>query len=317
MDMAIKALFTHDYGKENMSKMAELGYDITVVNEKDMVFTDSISDIEIMSCYNPFSIIDVSKMKKLKWIQLASIGIDQLPVKDIENSNIIVTNNKGGYSIPMGEWVVLSILELIKCSKSLFENQANKKWKSNRNVMELYKKTVGFIGTGTIPKEAAKRLQGFGVNILGMNTKGRATEHFDKCYSRDNMNEMLSLCDAVVLAIPSTNETYHLMNKESFDSMKDGAVIVNVARGNIIDEIELIERLKNGKIRGAALDVVEQEPLPETNPLWDFPNVIITPHNSWVSEEHNQRKFELTYENMKRYAEGRELLNLVDIHRGY
>jgi phosphoglycerate dehydrogenase-like enzyme len=315
--MGIKALFTYDYGSENMNSIRELGYEITTVREEGLTYDDSIKDIEILACYNPFSTLDISSLKKLKWIQLSSIGIDQVPAGDIVKTNIMVTNNRGGYSIPMGEWVVMSILELMKFSKVMFENQISRKWKVSSKVLELYGKTVGFIGTGTIAIESAKRLQAFGVRVYGMNTQGKPAEYFDRCFSRDNMNQMLSMCDVVVLAIPSTVSTYHMINNESLGVMKKGVFIVNVARGNIVDENALIEGIKCGKIGGAALDVVEEEPLPETSPLWNLPNVIITPHNSWISEARNERRFNLIYENMRRYANGEKLVNIVDLSKGY
>ena len=315
--MGIKALFTYDYGKDKMNFIRKLGYDIKVMNEKEIEYCNEIEETEVLVCYNPFKTLDISKMKKLKWIQLSSIGIDQLPIEIALRNNIVVTNNRGGYSIPMGEWIVLKTLEMLKNSRKLYIQQMNKKWKIDTSIIELYGKTIGFIGTGTIAIEAAKRFKGFGVKILGVNTKGRDTEYFDRCFKLEDIDEMLSLCDVVVIAIPSTEKTYKLMNDKRFLAMKDGAYLINIARGNVIDEYELMENLKNQKIRAAALDVFEEEPLSKENPLWDFENVIITPHNSWVSEMRNERRFEGIYNNMKRYSEGLKLHNVVDLKKGY
>ncbi|WP_203635553.1 phosphoglycerate dehydrogenase [Thermobrachium celere] len=315
--MVLKALFTYDYGKEKMKKIEELGYKVIIRDENKVVFEEEFNDVDILVCYNPFSTLDISLIQNLKWIQLSSIGIDQVPKDVVLARKITVTNNKGGYSIPIGEWIVLKILEMLKNSREFYEKQKNKVWKMDTSLLELYNKTVGFIGTGTIAQEAAKRLKGFDVNILGVNTNGRKVEYFDECFSMQNLKDMLSRCDIVVVAVPFTKETYHLINDDIISSMKDGVFLINIARGSVIDTDALIKALNTKKIKKAALDVFEEEPLSEDSPLWDMENVIITPHNSWISEMRNERRFNLIYENMKRYIEGRELLNIVDIIKGY
>jgi phosphoglycerate dehydrogenase-like enzyme len=315
--MAIKALFTYNYGGEKMKDIEAFGYDIKVMKELDLIYSEALEDVEVLVCYDPFKTLDIEKMKNLKWIQLSSIGIDQLPVEYVKDTSIIISNNKGGYSIPMGEWIVLKTLELFKNSKVLYENQVNKKWKMDTSILELYGKTIGFIGTGTIAVEAAKRFQGFGVNILGVNTDGRDIQYFDRCYAMSELHEMLKLCDVVVGTIPYTKATHHLINEVSFKAMQKGTFFINVARGSIVDEVSLIENLKSGKLSGAALDVYEEEPLKDHNPLWDLNNVILTSHNSWVSEMRNERRFKLVYNNMKKYAQGEELVNVVDLKKGY
>jgi phosphoglycerate dehydrogenase-like enzyme len=315
--MAIKALFTYNYGEDNMKDIETFGYEIKVVKEQELIYSENLKDVEVLICYDPFKTLDIKKMKKLKWIQLSSIGIDQLPAEYVESTSIIVTNNKGGYSIPMGEWIVLKTLELFKGSKELYENQINRKWKIDTSILELYGKTIGFIGTGTIAIEAAKRLQGFGVNILGVNTDGRDIEYFKECYSMSELDQMLKVCDVVVGTIPYTKATHHLINEERFKAMKRGAYFINVARGSIVDEVCLIKNLKDGSLAGAALDVYEEEPLKEHNPLWDLNNVILTSHNSWISEMRNQRRFDLIYKNMEKYAQGEQLINVVNLKKGY
>lgn len=315
--MTIKALFTYNYGGDKMKGIETFGYGIKVMNEQDIIYSEELEDVEVLVCYDPFKTLDIEKMKKLKWIQLSSIGIDQLPVEYVKNTSIIITNNKGGYSIPMGEWIVLKTLELFKNSKGLYENQSNRKWKMDTSVMELYGKTIGFVGTGTIAMEAAKRFQGFGVNILGVNTDGRDIQYFNRCYAMNNLCEMLKLCDVVVGTIPYTKATHHLINEDKFIVMKVGAFFINVARGSIVDEVSLIKNLKNGKLAGAALDVFEEEPLKEHNSLWDLNNVILTSHNSWISEMRNERRFNLIYKNMQKYVQGEELTNVVDLKKGY
>lgn len=313
----MKALFTYDYGQEKMKKIKDLGYDIILKKEKDIKIEEDIKDIDILACYNPFDTLDISKLDNLKWIQLSSIGIDQVPIELLKENNITLTNNRGGYSIPMGEWIVMKILEMFKNSKELYHKQEFKKWKMDTSILELFNKTVGFIGTGSIAREAAKRLQGFDVEILGLNTKGTDTEYFDKCYSTDEIDQLYKKSDVVIVSIPYTAATHHMIDKEAFNKMKDGVYLVNIARGSIINEKDMIEELKSGKIKKAALDVFEEEPLDSNSQLWDLNNVIITPHNSWISEMKNERRYNTLYENMKKYINNEDLINKVNIEKGY
>ncbi|MBB6697016.1 phosphoglycerate dehydrogenase [Clostridium algidicarnis] len=316
-DKLKKCLVTYNYGSDEIKKMEELGYEIIVKKEHKLNYDTELEDVEVLVCYDPFESLDILKMKRLKWIQLSSIGIDQLPKDKVIENNIIVTNNRGGYSIPMGEWVVLSILQIYKKQMDMLKNRLDKTWKMDTSLLEFYGKTVGFVGTGSIAMEAAKRLQGFGVRVVGMNTKGKEVDYFDSCYKREAIDEMLAISDIVVIAIPETKETYHLLNKERFLIMKDNAAIVNIARGSIIDEDALIEELQKGRFIGAALDVFKEEPLPKESLLWDIERVLITPHNSWVSEKRNTRRFETVYDNLKRYSKGENLSNVVNVKRGY
>lgn len=315
--MGIKALITFDYGKSKMDSLRELGYDITFIEDSKAKFIPELKDTEVIICYDPFKELDITKMKKLKWIQLSSTGIDQLPLNYVKQEEIVITNNKGGYSIPMGEWVVLKILEMLKHSSKLYRNQENKLWEMDPNVIELCGKTVGFLGTGEIAKQSAKRLQGFETRILGTNTRGTKAEYFHKCYPTEETTEMLKECDIVVITVPYTKSTNKMIDKDMINIMKDGVYIVNVARGSIIDEIALISALNSGKIAAAALDVVEEEPLTMESPLWSMGNVILTPHNSWMSEKKDERRYDLFYENLKNYARGKELKNKVDLSKGY
>jgi phosphoglycerate dehydrogenase-like enzyme len=217
----------------------------------------------------------------------------------------------------MGEWIVMKILELLKNSKAFYASQNEKNWKVDTSILELFGKTVCFVGTGHIASEAAKRLQGFETNIIGINTSGRKAEYFNSCYPINELGNALAQTDIVVLSIPYTKETHHLINKKTINSIKKGAFLINIARGSIIEEASLIEALKKGDLRGAALDVFAEEPLPEDSTLWEMENVIITPHNSWISEMRNERRYNTIYENLRRFINGEKLMNIVDINKGY
>ena len=311
----MKVLFTKDYGKEKFDKIRELGYEIMYYNENIVTNNEDVDSADILVTYNPFRTLDINKMENLKYIQTTSIGIDQIPVDKILNRDIVIANNKGGYSIPIGEWIVMSILEIYKNSKKFHEQQINKKWKMNFSITELSGKKIGFIGTGTLATEAAKRLQGFDVEVWGVNTTGHNREYFDKCFASDKMDEVFKNCDVVVVTIPATKDTLGIINKDKFEIMKDDSVFINVGRGKIVNEEDLIKYLD--KFEGVALDVFEQEPLPKESPLWDADNVIVTPHNCWVSDKNDIRVEKLMYSNLKKYKEGKQVDNIVNIERGY
>lgn len=316
-----KILFTYKLEEEDTNERALLlqkqGFKLYHENEKNFQYKPYMKDIEGLVCHNPFDKLNLDDFPSLKWIQLTSMGFEQVPVEKVKKANIAVTNNRGGYSIPMGEWVVLNILELIKNRKQAYQNQLDKKWYMDFSVQEIYNKKIAFIGTGDIAKESAKRLQGFGVEILGVNTNGRSVAGFDQCFPLDEMDKVLAQSDMVVICLPHTDQTHYLFNKEKLKKMKSHAYLINVSRGAVINEQDLIRHLEEGKLAGVALDVFETEPLPKDNKLWEIDRVLITSHNSWVSEAIDQRRWELIYSNLKRFKNNQELLNVVEISRGY
>jgi phosphoglycerate dehydrogenase-like enzyme len=313
----MKVLLTYDYGDEAIKKMRTLGYDVILKKEKGLTYTEELKDVEVLVCYDPFDTLDISQMKSLKWIQLSSIGIDQLPKEKLKNRDIIVTNNQGGYSKPMGEWIVLSILEILKNKKAIYKNQEKKKWKMYKNLLELVDKKVLFLGTGTIASEGAKRLQGFECVVHGVNTSGHDADYFDEVFPTDKVNEIISDYDVVVSTLPKIEATYHFIDQPLMDLMKDDVILVNVSRGEIIDEEALIEALNKGKFLGVNLDVFTNEPLDETSKLWDFERVYISSHNSWISEKRNERRINTILENMERYSENQPLINQKKVTKGY
>ena len=313
----MKALFTYNYGDEKLEKLKKLGLDIIVKSEKDLYYTDELKDVEILACYNPFKTLDIERMKNLKLILLTSTGIDQVPLDIVKKNNIILCNNKYGYNVPIGEWIVLKILEMLKESKKIYSNQEKNKWKINMDILELTDKNVTFIGTGNIATEAAKRLEAFECNIWGINTTGHNANYFKHCFSMKESHKILSKSDIVVVTIPYTKDTYKLVNKDMIDNMKDGVYFINISRGDIVDEKELIKALKNKKIKMAALDVFEEEPLSDDNEMWKLENVLISSHNSWVSEMRNVRRFSNIYQNISNYISDEEVITKVDLNKGY
>ena len=316
-----KILFTYKFEDGETNERALLlekqGFKVYYEPEKTFEYKPYMKDIEGLVCYTPFNKLNLEDFPALKWIQLTSMGFEQVPVDKIDNRDITVTNNRGGYSIPMGEWVVLNILELVKNRKQAYKNQTDKKWSMDFSVTEIYNKTVAFIGTGDIAQAAVERLTGFGVKILGVNTNGREIPGFDKCFPLSQIDDVVAQSDSVVICLPHTDETQYLFNKERLEKMKADACLINVSRGAVINEVDLIRHLEEGNLKGVALDVFEKEPLPKDNKLWVFERVVVTAHNSWISEVIDKRRWHVIYKNLVRFQNGEELLNTVKIYRGY
>lgn len=313
-----KILFTFQYGFENMKKITDLGYEITCIPEEELTNEAENTPYEIMVCFNPFQKLDISKMPSLRWIQLVSKGINHVPQDLVKSGNIIVTNNAEATSIPIAELIISYLLQIYKQAPLFYSQKQEKKWAANQDILEVFGKTIGFLGTGNIASQAARRLKAFDAVILGVNHSGhKPNEYFDEVFTLKELDQFLSRCDVVVSTLPSTPDTFHLLNDHTFSLMKKGSSIINVSRGSIIDEKALISKLKEGYFRGAAMDVFEKEPLNQESPLWDLDNVIITPHNALYSDLYTSRVFEMIYDNLKRYLNKKELLNPVDFEKGY
>lgn len=316
-----KILFTYGFedGKleERINTLEQLGYEVFYEDERNFRYRDYMNEIDVLVTHNVFKGVNLERFPKLKWIQLTSMGFEQVPKKEVLERKIIVTNNKKGYSIPMGEWIVLNILEMMKNRKSIYKNQEDKRWFMDFSVEEVYEKTIAFIGTGDIAMESVKRLKGFGVNLLGVNTDGRSIQGFDQCFPLEKIDSVLERSDVVISTLPNTEKTHHLIDKAKLEKMKEDGYLINVSRGAIINEEDLIRHLQEGKLKGVALDVFENEPLSKSSQLWDINRVIISSHNSWISENIGARRWDLFHENFKRYIVDEELLNQVQIKRGY
>jgi phosphoglycerate dehydrogenase-like enzyme len=185
--------------------------------------------------------------------------------------------------------------------------------------LEIHEKTIGIIGVGAIGKETAKIAKAFGMKVLGLRHSGKAEEYVDEMYTSNQLDLLLPKCDYVVVTLPLTKETFHLFGAEQFKQMKTSAYFINIGRGEIVNEEDLVMALKDGEIAGAGLDVFEKEPLSVDSPLWGMENVIITPHTAGSTEHYNKRVVEdILIPNLKDYILGKApSINLVDFSKGY
>ena len=284
--------------KEYFNRIEELGYEIFFLqNEKDPLPCE-YDFINVVVCNNLFAYHDIRKFTSLKCIQLTSAGLDRVPLDYIKEQNIELFNAGGVYSVPMAEFAVSGILQIYKQTEFFRKNQSQRLWNKSRNLLEICGKTVCILGCGNIGTECAKRLKAFGAHIIGVDVFQKTSEYYEKIYLIDEMKEALKGADIIILTLPLTNETHHLFNSDTFNFVKSGSLIVNISRGKIVDEKALLEALDN-KLMGAVIDVFEEEPLSDNNPLWNKENIIITPHNSFVGDGNNKRLSELVINNLK------------------
>ncbi|WP_249594894.1 NAD(P)-dependent oxidoreductase [Peribacillus frigoritolerans] len=289
------------YNEEQINILKFLGYEIIFVQDERVPLQMDVSDIEAVVCNGLFLYNDINMFKNLKYIQLTSAGLDRVPLNYINEHGISLFSAKGVYSIPMAEWAVLKILEIYKKSRQFYLAQHDHKWEKQRDLLELTDKTAAIIGFGDVGTEIAKRLKVFGVNIIGVGRRQIDSDLLDEYYTIDDIDEVLRKSNIVILTLPFSEETYHLLDAKKIANMKDSCVLINVSRGGVIDEVALIDALKGNKFFGVALDVFEEEPLSKDNQLWDLDRVIVTPHNSFVSDKVNERVFELIMKNLKDY----------------
>lgn len=248
-------------------------------------------------CNGLFLYHRIEEFSNLKYIQLTSAGMDRVPIDHIQKQGIEIHNAANVYSIPIAEFVISSILDIYKQKDFFFQNQKERQWAKNRDLKELYNKTVCIAGAGGIGTECAKRLKAFECRVTGLDKYPSQKECFDEIHHIGEIKTVLSESDIVILAMPLTDETRHIINKDVLSFMKEGSILINTARGALINTEDLLDALDNN-VGYAVLDVFEEEPLTKDHPLWNKTNVMITPHNSFVGEGNGRRLSDLIMSNL-------------------
>ena len=243
-----------------------LGHEVVFMqNEKDELPVPYDS-VDAVICNGLFLYHPIEKFSSLRYIQLTSAGYDRVPMDYVREKGIAIFNAGGVYSIPMAEFAVAGVLTLLKEIRFFSANQKLNNWEKHRSLIELFDKTVCIVGCGNVGTECAIRFNAFGCHVIGVDAFPRKDNHYKKMYPVEQLHTALKESEIVVLTLPLTDETYHLIDSNAFNAMKDGTILVNIARGAVIDSEALTNSLSN-KLRGAVLDVFEQEPLDKNSPL--------------------------------------------------
>ena len=282
---------------------------------------DMVRRAEILFTFR-FPVEWLDEAPALKWVQLASAGSDHMLREGIfqKRPDLLLTTASGVHETPISEHIVAMILHFARGFNVATRNQAQRKWDRYR-ADEAEGKTVCMVGYGPIARRAARVCQALGMKVLSVRAsiaeQQPGFEAVERFYPPAELNNVLAVSDYVVVAAPRTAQTERMIGKGQFDAIKEGAVLVNISRGALVDQAALVEALAEGRLKGAALDVFEVEPLPEESPLWGMPNVLITPHISGSNPHYDRRVTDLFCDNLARYLSSEPLRNLVDPQRGY
>jgi phosphoglycerate dehydrogenase-like enzyme len=262
--------------------------------------------------------------RRLKWIHSVAAGVGGLMIPGVLKSEIFITNARGIFSTVMAEHTLGVMLAFSRRLIDSYRFQQQHQWAREElwnmrpQMGEIAGKVVGIIGYGSIGHEIATRARAFGMTVCAVKKNLlEGTEDADRVYPPSELVEVLRQSDFIIVALPHTPETKNFIGEAELCVMKASAYLINIGRGKLIDEMALMRALEGGRLAGAALDVFETEPLPADHPLWDQQNILITPHCSGNFPQYWDRSRALLCRNIRRFREGRELLNLVDKKRGY
>ena len=276
-----------------------------------------LGQAEVMLDVDQPSAPDIVRLApRLRWIQSSSSGVgDWIRRLKLDETPIVVTNAAGMHARPLAEYAVFAMLYFARQWPRMVAEQRAHHWE--RCAIEtLEHKTLGIIGLGHVGRMVAQLARPFGMRVIGIR-RGAAGADVDTVFGPDQLAAVLRHSDYVVLCVPSTSETVGMIGAQELACLKPTAVLINIARGTIVDEAALIDSLQAGRLGGAALDVVSREPLPADSPLWDMPNVLVTPHSMSTAVTENEWLTDLFCDNLRRYLGGEALRNQVDKIRGY
>jgi phosphoglycerate dehydrogenase-like enzyme len=285
-------------------------------------FETAAADADVV--FNGMNVGDTLKriwkdLGKVKWIHSLSAGLDATLFPELAESPVPLTNSRGVFKRSLAEFAIGGMLFFAKDFRRMLKNQAAARWEQF-DVEELHGRTLGVFGYGEIGRATAEKAHALGMKVIATRRRPELSKNdpiVDKFYSIDQRLELIAASDYVVAAAPLTPETKAILSDREFAAMKPTGVFINVGRGPVVDEAALIRVLQAGKIRGAALDVFEVEPLPESSPLWRLENVLLSPHcadhtSTWLEEA-----MQFFVDNFERFADGRPLENVTDKRAGY
>jgi phosphoglycerate dehydrogenase-like enzyme len=257
--------------------------------------------------------------KKLKWVHISSAGVEKGLFPELVDSDVVVTNAKNIYGPQIADHAFAFLLSLTRKLNQTIPLQSREEWTSGREGMfELNGKTAVIIGVGGIGSQIAQRAHGFGMKVIGVDPRDiPPNNEINRVVPPDQLDSVLPLADVVFIAAPHTPKSEGMMGPKEFELMKKGSYFIAVSRGKVYSTGGLVKALDEGRIAGAGLDVVDPEPLPKGHPLWKFKNVVITPHTAGGSDNLASRNDALIKENVRRFATGQVLMNVVNKKEGY
>src|SRR6266851_5209726 len=266
---------------------------------------------------------EVRAGKNLKWVQVMSAGVENVLFmsggSDLRDSNIVLTNNKIVQGPEIADHAMAMLLMLSRDLRKYIADDQQENWDGRRfGGIELNGKTAVVIGVGGIGMQIATRAWAFGMNVIGVDPEDKPFSPFlKKVVKPDQLDEVLPQADVVFIATPPTEKSHKMMGAQEFELLKPHSYFVAVSRGGIYDMGGLVKALDSKRLAGAGVDVTDPEPLPKGHALWKFNNVVITPHIAGRSDKDNERMVGTIKENIKRFVDGKPLVNVVDKQKGY
>lgn len=286
--------------------------------EGEKEFLAMLGEAEVLYDFPRGHVRDLVRVApRLRWVQASMAGAGEVAEKaGLQDKDVVVTTASGVYSGPLAEFALMALLQHVKDLDRLQRDKAEKRWRE-AHTDTLHGKTLCIVGMGNIGRAVAARARPFGMRAVGVKRAVREDDeawgYADELYATRDLRSALRKADYVVVTLPGTPETHRLLGAKAISAIKPGAYFVNVGRGKTVDEETLVEALKSGQLSGAALDVFEEEPLPERSPLWELPNVILSPHSTDnVPGLTNELQSELFRDNLRRYLDGDPLVNELD-----
>ncbi len=325
--IALTPILSARYREEDLARIRAAAPGARLVSVSLEGLSDSsLDDVEVLlRGPMPATSFDrlLARCPRLSWVHSATAGVERVLTAEAAGRDLVITNARGVFSEPIAEYTMMMILAIVRRLPELLELQRERTWQP-LPARELRQVTVGIVGLGSIGRAVARLAVAFGARVIAtQRAAGRLDvgdpipEGLDQILSHDDLPELLAAADFVVLALPLTTTTDKLMDARRLAQMKRGSWLINVARGRLVDQAALLRALRSGQLGGAVLDTLWEEPLPAASPLWDVPGLIITPHTSWSSGRVLDRSIELFCENLARFRDGREMLNVVDREAGY
>ena len=282
-----------------------------------------LQEMEVAFCARTMPASVLSTAPRLRWVHTTAAGVDGVEATGLLNPRFELTLSNGVHALPMAEHVLWAMLSLARQGPAMLRAQRDHCWlkdPAHPLASELHGQTLGVISLGAIGTECGRRAKQFGMRVIGTRrtaTAGNPPDWVDELVLLTRPDRLLSESDFLLLAVPLTAVTRGLIGATQLARMKLGSFLINISRGELVDDAALIEALASGHLGGAALDVFATEPLPASSPFWDLPNVIVTPHASGSSNRQIDRCVDLFCENLGRYLTGRELLNRYDREHDY
>jgi phosphoglycerate dehydrogenase-like enzyme len=318
--MAVRVLVTYDLAEKDAETLGQAAGSLVI--EKATSLEEALGKAPDAEVIHPGHWSDElwKSAPRLKWVQSGGAGVERFLSPDFVASPITLTNAQGVYAIPIADHVIAFVLHFSRRFNSLARKQIGHAWANwgECDPDELAGKTLGIVGLGGIGSEVAKRAKSFDMRVIATRRRTDRPSHCaDEVRSDKELPWLLRESDFVALCLALTPRSRHLIGDDELKLMKPTACLINIGRGGLIDEQALIAALREAQIAGAGLDVFEQEPLPADSPLWDMPNVMITPHTAGSSPRSHERLMDLFGGNLRSYVAGEPLTNVVDKRAGY